>query len=160
MPWGIAVDGGGHVYVADWKNDRVQKFTADGEYVATIGLGAGDGPGELRHPSGVAIDSDGDIYVVDWGNNRMNVYAEDGDFLTTFVGDADKLPKWAQDSVDANPDYAKARRRVDLSPEYLFRRPMAVNVDDGGRIMVLETISGRIQVYLKEQDFVDAPVNL
>jgi hypothetical protein len=35
-----------------------------------------------------------------------------------------------------------------------------VNVDGDGHIMVLETISGRIQVYLKEQEFVDAPVNL
>ena len=160
MPWGIAVDGGGHVYVADWKNDRVQKFTGEGEYVASFGLGSGDGAGELNRPSSVAVDRDGDVYVVDWGNNRLNVYAEDGGFLTTFVGDADKLPKWAQDSVDANPDYAKARRRVDLSPEYLFRRPMAVNVDDDGRIMVLETISGRMQIYVKEQEFVDAPVNL
>ncbi|MCE2405526.1 MAG: hypothetical protein J4F43_10275, partial [Dehalococcoidia bacterium] len=73
----------------------------DGEYVASIGLGSGDGPGELNRPSGVAIDKDGDVYVVDWGNYRLNVYAEDGDFLTSFVGDADKLPKWAQDSVDA-----------------------------------------------------------
>ncbi len=159
-PWGIAVDSRGQVYVADWKNDRVQKFTADGEYVASIGLGSGDGPGELNRPSDVAIDKDGDVYVVDWGNYRLNVYTGDGDFLTSFVGDADKLPKWAQDSVDANPDYGKARRRVDLSPEYLFRRPVAVNVDDEGRIMVLETISGRMQIYVKEQDFVDAPVNL
>jgi hypothetical protein len=37
---------------------------------------------------------------------------------------------------------------------------MAVNVDDGGRIMVLETNSGRMQIYVKEQEFVDAPVNL
>ena len=160
MPWGIAVDSRGQVYVADWKNDRVQKFTADGEYVASIGLGSGDGPGELNRPSSVAIDKDGDVYVVDWGNNRLNVYTGDGDFLTSFVGDADKLAKWSQDSVDANPDYQKARRRVDLSPEYLFRRPVAVNVDDEGRIMVLETNSGRMQIYVKEQDFVDAPVNL
>jgi DNA-binding beta-propeller fold protein YncE len=160
MPWGIAVDSGGHVYVADWKNDRVQKFTGEGEYVASFGLGSGDGAGELNHPSSVAVDRDGDVYVVDWGNNRLNVYAEDGGFLTTFVGDADKLAKWSQDSVDANPDYAKARRRVDLSPEYLFRRPVAVNVDNDGRIMVLETNSGRMQIYVKEQEFVDAPVNL
>ena len=137
MPWGIAIDGRGFVYVADWKTDRVQKLTADGEHVSSFGMGSGDGPGELRRPSSVAIDGDGDVYVVDWGNNRLNVYTEGGEFLTSFVGDADRLPKWAQDSVDSNPDYGKARRRVDLSPEYLFRRPMAVNVDDQGRIMVL-----------------------
>ena len=159
MPWGIGIDGNGEVYVADWQNDRVQKFTHDGKYLTSFGR-SGSGDGELTKPSSVAIDKNGDVYVVDWGNYRLNIYTSDGEFLTSFVGDADKLAKWAQDSVDANPDYQKARRRVDLSPEYLFRRPVAVNVDDEGRIMVLETISGRMQVYVKEQDFVDSPVNL
>ncbi len=160
MPWGIAVDGNDDVYVADWKNDRVQKFTRDGKYLTSFGRGSGDGDGELTRPNSVAIDKDGDVYIVDWGNYRLNIYTSGGDFLTSFVGDADKLPKWAQDSVDANPDFQKARRRVDLSPEYLFRRPVAVNVDDDGHIMVLETNSGRMQIYVKEQEFVDAPVNL
>ena len=160
MPWGISVDTNGDVYVADWKNDRVQKFTHDGKYLTSFGRGSGDGEGELNSPSNVAVDKDGDVYVVDWGNNRLNVYTGGGDFLTSFVGDADKLAKWSQDSVDANPDYQKARRRVDLSPEYLFRRPVSVNVDNDGHIMVLETNSGRMQVYVKEQNFVDSPVNL
>ena len=159
MPWGITIDKNGDVYIADWKNDRVQKFTPDGKHLVTFGS-PGTGEGDLNRPSGVAVDSDGDVYVVDWGNNRLNIYTADGDFITAFVGDADKLAKWSQDSMDANPDYQKARRRVDLSPEYLFRRPVAVNVDDEGRIMVLEATASRIQIYVKEQDFVDAPVNL
>jgi DNA-binding beta-propeller fold protein YncE len=159
MPWGIGIDKGGAVYVADWKNDRVQKFTSRGKYLATFGA-CGTGEGELQRPSSVAVDDGGDVYVVDWGNNRLNIYDADAEFLTSFVGDADKLPKWGQDSVDANPDYQKARRRVDLSPEYLFRRPVAVKVDGDGHIIVLETNSGRIQVYVKEKAFVDAPANL
>ncbi len=74
MPWGIAFDKPGDVYVADWKNDRVQKFTPDGDYLATFG-GPGTGEGELKLPSDVAIDNEGDIYVTDWGNDRLNVYA-------------------------------------------------------------------------------------
>jgi DNA-binding beta-propeller fold protein YncE len=159
MPWGITIDKAGDVYVADWNNNRIQKFSPDGKYLASFGR-LGSGPGELQRPSGVAVDSDGDVYVTDWGNNRLNVYASDGSFITSFIGDAQELSPWAQASVDANPDYQKARRRTDLTPEWRFGRPVAVNVDAKGRIMVLETQRCRVQVYVKEQEFVDAPFNL
>ena len=159
MPWGIAIDKEGDVYVADWKNDRVQKFTPDGEYLAAFGQ-SGTRDGELRRPTGVAVDKDGDVYVTDWGNDRLNIYAPDGTFLTTFIGDAENLSPWAEASIDANPDMQKARLRADLTPEWRFKRPVAVNVDNQGRIMVLESVRARVQVYLKEQDFVAAPFNL
>ena len=33
-PWGLTVDHNGKVYVADFNNDRVQKFSADGKFEA------------------------------------------------------------------------------------------------------------------------------
>ena len=160
MPWGIAVDKArGDIYVADWKNDRVQKFTPDGRYLATFGS-PGSGDGQLRRPTGVAVDDQGDVYVTDWGNERLNIYNTDGAFLTAFLGDAHTLSRWGQDLVDANPDYQKARRRVDLAPEQRLQRPVAVNVADDGRFMVLETERARMQVYIKERNFVDAQFNL
>ena len=159
MPWGIAIDKDGDVYVADWKNGRVQKFSHEGKYLATFG-GSGTDDGELGRPTGVAVDSEGDVYVTDWGNDRLNVYAPDGKLITAFMGDADRLSPWAQEYVDANPQYVIARRRVDLTPEQWFRRPVAVKVDEEGRIMVLEANRGRIQIYVKEREFVDAALNL
>ena len=159
MPWGIALDGADNVYVADWKNDRVQKFSHEGEYLASFG-GAAVSEDGLQRPTDVAIDAEGDVYVADWGSNRLNIYSPDGAFVTSFMGDADRLSPWAWAEVESNPDYVKARRRVDLTPERLFLRPVAVNVDDEGRIMVLETHRHRIQVYMKERGFVDAQFNL
>ena len=156
MPWGIGIDKQGDIYVADWKNDRVQKFTPEGKYLATFGR-SGTGEGELERPTGVAIDQEGDVYVTDWRNHRLKIYAADGTFITDFIGDSEKLDPSGQAVVDANPDVQKARRRTDLSPEWRFNRPVAVNVDDEGRIMVLETQRGRIQIYIKERDFVEAP---
>ena len=159
MPWGMSIDRDGYVYVADWKNDRVQKFAPDGEYITTFGS-PGSGDGDLYRPTDVAIDDQGDVYVADWGNLRLNIYQADGTFITSFIGDADTLSPWAQGVVDANPDYRKARKRTDMTPEQRFQRPVAVNVDDEGRIMVSETQRARIQIYIKEKDFIDAQFNL
>ena len=159
MPWGIDIDKQGDVYVADWKNDRVQKFSPEGTYLASFG-GPGAGDGEFQRPTDVAIDEDGDVYVTDWRNHRLNIYTADGTFITAFTGDAESLSHWAQAVVEANPDYQKARRRADLTPEFGFNRPVAVNVDPRGRIMVLEANRHRLQIYVKERDFVDAPFNL
>ena len=43
-PMGIAVDNEGNVYVADARNQRVQKFTPQGEFLVTYGT-PGTGPG-------------------------------------------------------------------------------------------------------------------
>lgn len=159
LPWGIAIDGSGDVYVADWKNDRVQKFAPDGKFLATFGR-PGEGEGELGRPAGVAVDRDGDVYVAEWGNNRVTVYDSKGEFLTAFYGDAEDLSPANLDRVNANPDYIKARKRADRSTEWKLWLPVAVNVDDQGNIMILENRTQRIQVYIKEQGWVDPQYNL
>ena len=70
MPWGLAVDAQGDVFVADWRNDRIQKLTSNGQFIMKFGT-SGSGKGEFNRPSGIAVDSDGDIYVADWGNDRI-----------------------------------------------------------------------------------------
>ena len=44
------------MYVADWANDRVQKFTPGGTFLTRFGSLIEDG-GQLRRPSDVAVDS-------------------------------------------------------------------------------------------------------
>ena len=159
LPWGISIDKEGDFYVADWKNRRVQKFTHHGEYLTSFGQ-PGTGQGELVGPSGVAVDDEGDIYVADWSSKELNIYAPDGHFITSFAGDAERLSPWSQEVVDANPDTIKARKRTDLTPERFFERPISVKVDGEGRIIVLESTRNRIQIYVKERNFVEAQFNL
>ena len=159
MPWGICLDSQGDVYVADWKNRRVQKFSPTGAFLATFG-GAEGSVGEMRRPTGVAVDADGDVYVTDWDSHRLQIFGPDGTFITSLVGDAQQISPWAQTYIEANPDILKARRRVNLEPEWRFRRPVAVNVDAAGRIFVLEATRHRLQVYNKLKDFEDASLNL
>jgi sugar lactone lactonase YvrE len=159
LPWHLTVDRENNVYVADWRNSRVQKFSPDGDFLASFGA-PGSGEGELHRPSSVAVDSDGDVYVTDWEIHQLIVYEPDGSFLHRFEGDATELSAWTQAKVNAKPEQQIARKRADTSVERHFRRPTTVRVDAEGRIMVLESTASRIQVYVKERDWVEAQFNL
>jgi DNA-binding beta-propeller fold protein YncE len=67
---GIAVDGEGDVYVADFYNHRIQKFTADGDFLTAFGA-PGQGAGEFNYAIAVAIAPDGAVFAADFGNNRI-----------------------------------------------------------------------------------------
>jgi len=159
-PWGIKIDGKGDVYVADWYNSRVQKFSPDGQYLMSFGA-PGSGEGALRRPSAVGIDDEGDVYAVDWGENKVHAYTQDGTFITTFEGDAHQLSKWGAQVVEANPDTIKARNRVkSLEPEQKFYFPTAIEVGSGGRLIIVDQMRARLQIYVKEKDYQDPQFNL
>ncbi|HEY7492519.1 MAG TPA: NHL repeat-containing protein [Candidatus Tectomicrobia bacterium] len=158
-PWGITVANGA-VYVADWKNHRVQKFDHTGRF--QMQFGPGEGAQALNHPSDVAVDDDGDVYVCDWANHKVRIYTPEGEPLTSLIGDAQVLAKWAQESVDANPDMAKMRRRVKhMEPEWRFCYPTAVAFDtEHSRLIVADNQRGRLQIYNKVRDYLEPQFNL
>ena len=152
MPWGITIDDDGNVYVADWRNDRIQKFSADGQYLMKFGA-SGTGDGEFNRPTGVAVDRDGVIYVTDWGNDRLQICAADGSFIAQLTGDA-TISKWGKDKLDANPEMWEERQMAQgLEREKVFWGPVAVEIDDEGRIFVVESARSRIQVYRKQAPY-------
>ena len=59
-----------HVYVCEFGNHRVQKFTSAGVFLGWWGVN-GTGQGELRQPWGIARDSRGRMYVLDSYNHRV-----------------------------------------------------------------------------------------
>jgi DNA-binding beta-propeller fold protein YncE len=134
------------VYVADWRNDRVQKFGPDGTYLASFGS-SGSETGQLVRPADVAVDSDGNVYVADWGNERVSVFEPDGYPLTALIGDAD-LSKWGAEYISANDDIIRGRQiAADMTPEKRFWGPTGVVIDAAGHVMVVESCRHRVQVY-------------
>ncbi len=158
-PWGICVGPDGRIYVADWRNDRVQCFAPDGEFVCMYGK-PGNGEGEFNRPSDVAVGPDGSIFVADWMNQRVQVFDSDWRFQTSLRGQATLSP-WATEYLAANADEQRAREsfqpvievdtddphEVSARIESYFWDPVAVEVDEEGRLYVLETNRHRFQVY-------------
>lgn len=87
-PLGVAVDGGGNVYVADYENDLIRKITPAGVVSMLAGTGAtGADNGTATTatfdlPEGVAVDAGGNVYVADNGNNLIRKITPDGTVST------------------------------------------------------------------------------
>jgi YD repeat-containing protein len=82
-PYGI-VFSGGHLYVSEAGNDRVQELSTAGSYVAQFGKD-GSGDGEFSRPEGIGVESHtGNLYVADSGNNRIQELTPSGTFIAKF----------------------------------------------------------------------------
>ncbi|XP_011409049.1 PREDICTED: E3 ubiquitin-protein ligase TRIM71-like, partial [Amphimedon queenslandica] len=73
----------GLVYVTDYNNHRVQKFTHDGKYLSKFGS-EGSGPGQLKSPAGIAVDNAGLVYVSEQSNHRVSIFTSDRVFVRSF----------------------------------------------------------------------------
>jgi RHS repeat-associated protein len=73
---------GGDIYVADYGNHRVEKFTETGEYVTAFGS-KGTGAGQLEGPVSVAVNASGDVWVGDKTNDSVSEFSPSAGFLKT-----------------------------------------------------------------------------
>jgi kumamolisin len=90
-PSGLAVDGSGNVYVADYSNNQIREISPGGTVTTPYGAvnggqGSTNGAGNsarFNNPNGVAIDPFGNIYVADTGNNLIRKIS--GGTVSTFA---------------------------------------------------------------------------
>lgn len=76
---GIAVDGQGDIYVVDKAKARIQKFSARGRFLRSIGK-KGQGPGEFENPMtmSIMVDKKNDLFVLDQG--KIHHFDSQGNF--------------------------------------------------------------------------------
>ena len=80
----------GNYYVAEYgEYDRVQKFTAAGEFILQWGS-HGSEPGQFVRPQNLAIDELDRIWVADACNHRIQIFDDEGNLLDVWgtPGDA------------------------------------------------------------------------
>ena len=70
----------GNVYVADYKAQRIFKFSSTGKFLKAFGR-AGQGPGDLSGPAYIA-EGMGRILVYEIRNRRFSAFSSEGEFLS------------------------------------------------------------------------------
>ena len=90
---GVALDGGGNVYVADSSNHRVRMVTTSGIITTIAGTGqqgsSGDGgpatAALINRPVALIVDSGGGLYICDSSDHRIRRVSPSG-IITAFAG--------------------------------------------------------------------------
>ena len=127
IPWGIAVDQVGNVYVADGYNHRIQKFNSSGDFLAKWGeFGSGDG--QFKYPHGVSTDSRGNVYVADAGNHRIQKFNSNGTFLA----------EWGSKGTGNGK----------------FNNPLDIAIDLNGNVYIADSGNHRIQKFDSNGGFI------
>uniref|UniRef100_A0A1X7TMF1 RING-type domain-containing protein n=1 Tax=Amphimedon queenslandica TaxID=400682 RepID=A0A1X7TMF1_AMPQE len=121
-PVDVAIDSEGLVYVTDYNNHRVQKFTHDGKYLVSKFGGEGSGPGQLNRPAGIAVDNAGLVYVSEYNNHRVSIFTSDGVFVRSFGEEG------------ANEDQ-------------FYRPHVGMTFDKDGFLYICDTCNDRLVVY-------------
>ena len=108
LPYGVAVDSAGNLFVADQFHHRIRKISARTGIITTVaGTGRGefsgdDGPATaatLSAPSGVAIDTAGNLFIADNFNHRVRRVSAATGIISTVAGNG--LPAFSGDNGPA-----------------------------------------------------------
>jgi sugar lactone lactonase YvrE len=162
LPYDVAVDNSGFVYVTDAYNNRVQKFTSDGIYISKWGSlcnmqngtgctatasGAREfGDGQFNHPNGIAVDYSGNVYVADSGNHRIQVFTSDGDFIDKWGSAC-----YIKSGIGCDTNAAGAESPGDGQ----FYGLDKIAVDGTGYVYASDSQNDRIQVFTGTGQFVE-----
>lgn len=136
-PWGLALDSGGNILVADYLNNVIRLVNASGTITTVVGDGVsgyrGDGGpaanAELYGPIGVAIDSNGDIFIADYGNSVVRRVDAATGIITTVAGNG----------VQGRGGDGGPATTAELG------QPYGVALDRNGDLLIADTVNNAIR---------------
>jgi YD repeat-containing protein len=128
-PGDVAVDAQGNLWVLDKGNNRVQKFSPQGSFLAKFGA-YGTGDGQFNRPTAIAIAANGDLLITDAGNTRVQRFSASGAYLSKFGSKG-----------TGNGQFSGAG-------------PEGIAIDASGNIWVSDTGAGRLEKFSSTGTFI------
>ena len=175
-PRGLLPDGTGNLWVADTGNDRLQRFSPEGDLLQVIGR-PGSRERELSSPSCVALTRKGNLVVADTGNRRVQIFSAKGLFLGALGRPGSQKgqfmePVWVAVDLSENiyvVDRGNSRvSKYDSSGTLLwemgkagtldgeFREPANILVSRDSEVIVLDAGNARVQIFDQNGRFLRA----
>jgi sugar lactone lactonase YvrE len=173
-PHAVAVGDDGAVYIGSGRNNRILRFTTDGDYLGAWGSG-GDGLGQLAFPTGIAVDSQGDVYVVEHDNHRVQKFTASGLAFSVWGGNGSGEGEFdhpygiaidADDNVYVTDHFNHRVQKFASDGTFLaswgefgtgnpgyFQYPSGIAIDENGVVYVADTLNDRIQTFTSEGEY-------
>jgi DNA-binding beta-propeller fold protein YncE len=124
FPIGIAINRADEIFVTDFTNARVQKFTSEGKFLSAFAASP--------FPGGIALDHNGDIFIAHFGIPPSRYEGErKRDKVAVFSATGELLREWGK---TGNGDGE-------------FDLPGDIAISHDGRVYVADQCNRRIQVF-------------
>jgi trimeric autotransporter adhesin len=140
VPYGVAVDSNGNLYIADTYNNRIREVSAATSQIFTVagngtagytGDGAAATSAELNLPIGIAVDSNGNLFIADTSNNVIREVSAATGLISTVAGTG----AYGFSGDNGTPASAE------------LANPVGVAVGSLGRVFVADTFNDRVRAF-------------
>jgi DNA-binding beta-propeller fold protein YncE len=143
-PRDIAVDGEGNIYLTNFKDYPIKKFSKDGKFIKGIGK-RGNGEGEFIWPWAIAANrANNDIYATDVFAPRAKEFEKPNLCVQKFTGEGKFLRRWGGEWIKFNGLFPPS---VTLFGANNIEFAEGIAVDSKGYVYVLEKFGPRVSKY-------------